>query len=102
RKKAGDNPSKETAKAPEPLQPRFYDNDPTSAPASVPVEADGVERDAELQPAPEPAAAKMITSAEGAIKSLAPRRRRSRGRRGGSRQRTVATAPAGAAEPAAE
>ena len=31
RKKAGDGASKEPAKAPEPLQPKYYDNEPAAA-----------------------------------------------------------------------
>src|ERR1700690_2711494 len=106
RKKAGDKPAKEATKAQAPLQPRFYDNDPAIAPASVPADADGVEAPelhAELEPAPEAAAERKVTSAaEGPPGPQAARRRSSRGRRGGSRQRPMAAAPAITAGSASE
>ena len=40
RKKPGDSSSKEATKAPEPLQPRFYDDEPV-APVAVPAEVPG-------------------------------------------------------------
>ena len=74
RKKPGEGSAKEAANAPEPLQPRFYDNEPAMPPAA-------------------PVAAPVVES----------RRRRSRGGRGGGRSRPgVATAaPAVAAETSA-
>jgi predicted kinase len=93
RKKAGDKPAKEATKAQEPLQPRFYDDDPAVAPASVPSEADGVdapELQAEPEPAAESVAEQKVPPAESALRAPALRRRRSRGRRGGSRQRPAA------------
>jgi len=102
RKKAGDKPSKEATKAPEPLQPRFYDNDPAVATASVPAEAEAVEApepQAELPPAAESAAGQKVTSAESTVRRPAPRRRRSRGRRGGVRQRPAAASAETAGSP---
>src|ERR1039458_3882153 len=106
RKKAGDGPTKEGTKAPEPLQPRFYDNEP-AAPLEVPAEAPVVEsrrpsrRAPEPEPAPEPVSAPAAASAAVAPRPRTSRRRRSRGGRGGSRPRPVAAAPAVAAEPSA-
>jgi predicted kinase len=99
RKKAGDGPTKEATKAPEPLQPRFYDNEP-AAPPEVPVEAPVVEsrRPSRRAPAPEPVSAPAEASAAGEPQPRTSRRRRSRGGRGGSRQRPVAAAPAVVAE----
>ena len=106
RKKAGDGPTKEGTKAPEPLQPRFYDNEP-AAPLEVPAEAPVVEsrrpsrRAPEPEPAPEPVSAPAEASAAGEPRPRTSRRRRSRGGRGGSRPRPAAAAPAVAAEPSA-
>ena len=106
RKKAGDGTAKEATKAPEPLQPRFYDNEP-AAPPEVPAEAPVVEsrrpsRPApEPVPAPEPASAPAQASAAVEQRTRTSRRRRSRGGRGGSRPRPAAAAPAVAAEPSA-
>ena len=107
RKKPGEGSAKET-NAPEPLQPRFYDNEP-NAPPAAPVAAPVVEARpsrAEHEPAraPEPvsaaAAASSPASAAGEPRPRTARRRRSRGGRGGGRSRPgVATAaPAVAAE----
>jgi predicted kinase len=116
RKKAGDKPAKDAAKAPEPLQPRFYDDDappsakpivaeaePVTEPAAVPVRArrssrPAPEPPAELSPAPEPVAEPASSDAEPGPRTS--RRRRSRGRRGGTRQRPVAAAAT--TEPSAE
>ena len=106
RKKTGDSPTKEATKAPEPLQPRFYDNEP-AAPPEVPAEAPVVEsrrpsrRAPAPEPAPEPVSAPAEASAAGEPQPRTSRRRRSRGGRGGSRQRPVAAAPAVVAEPPA-
>jgi predicted kinase len=97
RKKTGDKPSKEATKAPEPLQPRFYDDDPAAPPAPVSAEAEVVEApdlQAELPPESDSAAAETAP-ADGKRRPAAPRRRRSRGRRGGARQRPMAAAAAG-------
>jgi predicted kinase len=104
RKKPKDETTKEATKAPEPLQPRFYDDDPAAATASVAPDADGVEArrpskpKREPQPAPEAAAEPVAglapASAEGAPGPRAPRRRRSRGGRGSSRRRPAAAASA--------
>lgn len=104
RKKAGDGPTKEGTKAPEPLQPRFYDNEP-AAPLEVPAEAPVVESRRPSRPepepelAPEPASAPAAASAAGEPRPRTSRRRRSRGGRGGSRPRPAAAEPAVAAEP---
>jgi len=106
RKKAGDGTAKEATKAPEPLQPRFYDNEP-AAPPEVPAEAPVVEsrrpsRPAPVPvPAPEPVSAPAQASAAVEQRTRTSRRRRSRGGRGGSRPRPVAAAPAVVAEPSA-
>jgi predicted kinase len=108
RKKAGGSPTKEPTNAPEPLQPKYYDNEP-AAPAQAPAEAPVVESRRPSRPAPEPEPASEGVSApaaaSAAVKSRprTPRRRRSRGGRGGSRPRPVAAAPAPAvaAEPSA-
>jgi len=123
RKKPGDGSTKEATKAPEPLQPRFYDDEP-AARAEVPVriseqaplEAPAVEsrrpsrpqreREREREPAAAPVPAAEPVAASAAVESKPPgvsRRRRSRGGRGRSRQGRAAAAPALAAtESAAE
>jgi len=103
RKKAGGGPSKEAIKAPEPLQPRFYDNEP-AAPVEAPAEAPVVEsraprREPVPEPAPAPVVASNVMSAAGEARPRTSRRRRGRGGRGGSRPRPVAATPAIAAEP---
>ncbi|MGO9405521.1 MAG: AAA family ATPase [Terriglobales bacterium] len=104
RKKPGDSSSKEASKAPEPLQPRFYEDEP-AAPVEAPAEAPVVESrpsrpEPMPEPAPEPVAAPEVAPAAGEARPRASRRRRGRGGRGGSRPRpTVATpAPAVAGE----
>src|SRR5208282_18439 len=108
RKKPGDGSSKEATKAPEPLQPRFYDNEPAAAaevPVPTPVEEPVVESRRPSRPQPEPTAASGPAAEPGAgsavvePKPRTSRRRRSRGGRGRSRQGRVAAAPAVAAEP---
>jgi len=92
RKKPGNTSSKEATKAPEPLQPRFYDNEPAAVEA--PAEAPVVEsRPARAEPVPEPDAA---PDAAPASSEARPRtsRRRGRGGRGGSRPRPAVAAPA--------
>src|SRR5216683_6922610 len=61
RKKPGDSSTKEATKAPEPLQPRFYDNEPAAlaaapaaAPVVAPVVASVVESRRLSRPEPEP------------------------------------------------
>jgi len=99
RKKPGNSSSKEATKAPEPLQPRFYDEEP-AAPVEAPAEAPVVEsRPARPEPAPEPVAAPEATPVAGEAKPRTSRRRRGRGGRGGSRPRPAAATPAVAAEP---
>jgi predicted kinase len=114
RKKPGDASPKETTKAPEPLQPRFYDNEP-AAPAEVParisaeasVEAPVVEARRPSRPRSEPAAEPEPTTEPAAASAgveqrpQPTRRRRSRGGRGRSRPGRVAAAaaPALATEP---
>ncbi len=106
RKKPAEGSNKEAAKAPEPLQPRFYDNDnepPVSAPAPVeaavaaPVAAP--RRAARTEPEPDVAPRSSVESAPpDALPASRPRpsrRRRGRGGRGGSRPRAAAVpAPA--------
>lgn len=109
RKKPGDGENKEATKSPEPLQPKYYDNDPAvsaESVASVPAEVPVVEsrRSSKETSAPEPmveaASAPVAASAAGDARPKAPRRRRGRGGRSGSQSRTVAAsvAPAAAVE----
>jgi predicted kinase len=113
RKKPGEGSTKEATNAPEPLQPRFYDNEP-AAPPAAPVAAPVVESPrrpsrAEPEPAvaPEPvsaaAAAASTAATAGEPRPRTARRRRSRGGRGGGRSRpgVGASAPAVAAETSA-
>jgi len=106
RKKAGDGPAKEATNAPEPLQPKYYDNE-SAAPPKARAEAPVVESRRPLrpepgpEPSPEPVSAPAAASAAVAPKPRTPRRRRGRGGRGGSRPRPVAAASAPAAEPSA-
>jgi len=105
RKKPGEGSAKEATNAPEPLQPRFYDNEP-DAPPAAPVAAPVVESrrprpEPESAPAPEPVSA--AAAAAGEQRPRTARRRRSRGGRGGGRSRPGAAtaAPAVAAETSA-
>jgi predicted kinase len=101
RKKPGEGSSKEATNAPEPLQPRFYDNEPDAAPAA-PVAAPVVEsrRPSKAEPvpapAPEPVSAAAAAPAAGEPRPRTPRRRRSRGGRGGGRSRPGTATPAAA------
>lgn len=105
RKKPGEGSAKEATNAPEPLQPRFYDNEP-DAPPAAPVAAAVVESrrpsraEPEPVPAPEPVSAAAAASATGEPRPRTARRRRSRGGRGGGRSRSgaAATAPTVAGE----
>jgi predicted kinase len=103
RKKPGEGSAKEATNAPEPLQPRFYDNE-TDAPSAVSVAAPVIESrrpskaEPEPAPAPEPvsaaAAASSPASAAGEPRPRTSRRRRSRGGRGGGRSRPAVATPA--------
>ncbi|MGA2353873.1 MAG: AAA family ATPase [Terriglobales bacterium] len=92
---------KETVKAPEPLQPRFYDDEP-AAPQHEAVEAPVAESrraKATPEPAPSEPQPEPVSTAGEASAAMAPpvrvsRRRRSRGGRGRSRQRTAGSPPA--------
>ncbi len=113
RKKPGDGENKEATKAPEPLQPKYYDNDPAAAAeplAAAPAEAPVAESrrqpreisestakpEAEIASTSEP-----VKSASAAVdaKPRSPRRRRGRGGRGGSRPRVVGGSPGHAVTP---
>lgn len=91
RKKSGEGQSPDQANAqanaPAPLQPRFYDDEPSKARAAPVVEA---KSQREPEPAPEPSAG----NAEAQPPSGSSRRRRSRGGRGGSRARAAGASPA--------
>ncbi len=103
RKKSGDSTGKEAKPAPEPLQPRFYDNEPA---ALAPVQAEPVEVETHgtspVEPDQgEPEAASPASPTSTATPRPRPqRRRRGRGGRSGARQRPAA--PAVEAEPSAE
>src|SRR5208282_907133 len=120
RKKPGDGSAKEATKAPEPLQPRFYDDEPAApaevadqvpvkapvkvpvpAPVRAPVEAPVVEsrRASRPQPVSVPEPASETDAVSGAVepKPRVSRRRRGRGGRGRSRPGRLAAAPASAA-----
>src|SRR3979490_3107160 len=56
RKKPGEGSAKEATNAPEPLQPRFYDNEP-DAPSAAPMAAPVVVSRRPSRPEPEPAPA---------------------------------------------
>ncbi len=110
RKKPGEGSAKEASSspAPEPLQPRFYDDEP-AAPAidrpEGPVESPVVETrrpsKSEPEPASEPASTAVSAPGTAPPRSRTARRRRGRGGRGGNRPRTATTTPAGAAESSA-
>jgi predicted kinase len=109
RKKPGDGSAKETTNAPEPLQPKYYENEPaTSAAAAVeapiahpvapPVEPPAVESHRPSKAEPEPAPESDVApSAARSPRGRTGRRRRSRGGRGGSRPQPQAGTPAPAA-----
>jgi predicted kinase len=115
RKKVGDTPAENGTKKPEPLQPRFYDDEP--APASA-APAEPVQIETRRSPRPEPPPEPPIVSEPVTKQGTAPaaesrprisRRRRGRGGRGGSRRPAAApsettgasSAQASGAEPAA-
>src|SRR5260221_4198550 len=90
RKKPAEGSSKEATSAPEPLQPRFYDNEP-GAPPAAPVAPPIVEsrRPSRAEPGPEleSASAPIAASEAREAKPRTPRRRRGRGSRAGGRSR---------------
>jgi len=96
RKKAGDGSPKEASNAPEPLQPKYYDNEPAAPPEAAVAETRRPSR-----PEPEPASEPAAASSTGEARPRTSRRRRGRGGRGGSRSRPVAATPAAGAEPSA-
>jgi len=106
RKKPAEGSAKETAKAPEPLQPRFYDNEPAAA-AEAPVAESRPRSRPEPEATAEPVAetdaasteASTATSTAAGSRARTSRRRRSRGGRGGSRTKPAAAV---AETPAAE
>jgi predicted kinase len=101
RKKPGESPAKDGIKAPEPLQPRFYDDEPAAAPeaSAAPVASTRRPPKVEQVQAParelvsEPASAgdssavQAESSSEAQVRPRISRRRRSRGGRGGSRSK---------------
>jgi predicted kinase len=93
RKKPDDSSTKETSKAPEPLQPRFYDNEPTAPAASsaAPVAEKPQSSISEPEPESESTPATETASSGAAARPRTARRRRSRGGRGTSRPRTTTT-----------
>jgi predicted kinase len=105
RKKAGDGTTKDTTGAPEPLQPKYYDNEPVASPEASP-ETPVVEVYEVLPSEPEPPSqAESEPSSISAASNPRPRtsrRRRTRGGRGGSRPRPAqgAAPPSITAEPA--
>jgi len=112
RKKPGDTPTKDGSKAPEPLQPRFYDDEPTAASEVSEAPAVSARRPPKVEQlqapvleSPQAPAPVNETPDMPAESSAAPsgrprisRRRRSRGGRGGSRQRPAAVSPGEVAE----
>jgi predicted kinase len=114
RKKSGEGASKEASNAPEPLQPKYYDNEPAppaEASGEAAVEAPAIEAKRRSKPVEEPAAsgdavsepeARAVTEAssgvpEGrtaAVRPRSSRRRRGRGGRGGTRPRAIDASPA--------
>src|ERR1700692_204258 len=108
RKKPGDTPVKDGTKAPEPLQPRFYDDEPTAArevpttpvastrrsPRVEQVQAPVLESPQASAPIGETSSLSGGTPAEASseppVRPRISRRRRSRGGRGGSRSKPAA------------
>lgn len=83
RKKGGEGPSQEPATAPEPLQPKYFENEVPEAPAPVVAEP-------QPPPEPEPASEPAAGSAEVRFRPRSSRRRRGRG--GRPHPQSVATA----------
>ena len=116
RKKPGESPAKDGIKAPEPLQPRFYDDEPGAAPeaSAAPVASTRRPPKVEQVQAPvrespsEPASAgdssavQAESSSEAQVRPRISRRRRSRGGRGGSRSKPASPSPVIADEAAAK
>ena len=87
RKKGGEDQSQEQAGTPEPLQPKYFENEVSEAPAAVV---------AESQPQPEPTSEPAARGPEVQPRPRTSRRRRGRG--GRSRTRPVAVTPVAVAE----
>src|SRR5271154_218623 len=107
RKKPAEGATKEASNAPEPLQPRFYDNDPdataqTSSEAPVPLVEPHRRSKPEPEPAAQPVLAAIAPSAAVESRPRSSRRRRGRGGRGGSRQRSASVAATPILEAAAD
>src|SRR5260370_42527480 len=87
RKKSGDSSGKEATKAPEPLQPRFYDDEPATpvaAPREVAAKAPVIESHRPSRPEPEAAPEfPSVPSSPVEPKPRTSRRRRGSGGRGG-------------------
>jgi predicted kinase len=100
RKKPAEGATKEATNAPEPLQPRFYDNEPAAA-NEIPAETSAPEpvapsrTEAEVGPDSEPVSASAATATP---RPRTGRRRRSRGGRSGSRSRPAIARTATTAE----
>ena len=108
RRKKTDSSTKEATKAPEPLQPNFYGDEPAApveAPAveaavvEAPVEESRSSSSLEPEPAPEHVSARATAHEDFAARPRTSRRRRGRGGRGGSRSRSAAAPSAAATEP---
>ncbi len=97
RKKADDDAAADGSKKPEPLQPRFYDDEPKAS-SAAPAAKTPVESEPEPPPVSVRAADPEPTpSGSGAVSPAEPRpriarRRRGRGGRGGSRTKRVVAA----------
>jgi predicted kinase len=94
RKKTGETPAEDGSKKQEPLQPRFYDDEPAAAEAA-PAE---MKRASRPEPAAETADVVESTpipgdSAAAGSRPRVPRRRRGRGGRGSSRTKKAGTLP---------
>ncbi|MGA3092536.1 MAG: AAA family ATPase [Terriglobales bacterium] len=110
RKKTVDGPAKETSKPPEPLQPRFYDDEPAAPAEASAGESSGPAAEGEAMPetiaassVAMPAAGELQNEQQGEKRTRPSRRRRGRGGRGGARRRSTAAspaAPAGTSAPA--
>jgi predicted kinase len=118
RKKPGEAPEKDGNKAPEPLQPRFYDDEPSAAAEASPVAVERVrapsrsesepppvsvtERSQALAPMSESPLTASDATPENAARPRISRRRRGRGGRGGSRKKPAAGTPAASSGQSAE
>ncbi len=107
KKKPAEGSAKETTKAPEPLQPNFYGDEPAAPAETAVVETPVVETRPRSRPEREPEPVPEPVSARAGASSTSPedfearprvsRRRRGRGGRGGSRQRSIERSPEAAA-----